>query len=60
VQAAAVRLSLASRRASSRRRRLLDAAFAVMHVEAAAAARRIAAMEGAVHDTKRVKLDHFQ
>jgi hypothetical protein len=36
-----------------------DAALAAMHHEAAAAARRIAAMEGAVHDTKRVKLDHF-
>jgi hypothetical protein len=36
-----------------------DAAFAAMHVEAAAAARHIAAMEGAVHDSKRVKLDHF-
>lgn len=36
-----------------------DAAWAAMHVEAAVAARRIAAMEGAVHETKRVKLDHF-
>jgi hypothetical protein len=36
-----------------------DAAWAAMHIEAAAAARRVAAMEGAVHDTKRVKLDHF-
>jgi hypothetical protein len=36
-----------------------DAAFAAMQIEAAAAARRIAAMEGAVHETKRVKLDHF-
>jgi hypothetical protein len=36
-----------------------DAALAAMHHEAAAAARRIAAMEGAVHDTKRVKLNDF-
>lgn len=38
-----------------------DAAFAAMHHEAAKAAQRIAAMEsaGAVHDTKRVKLSHF-
>ena len=36
-----------------------DAAFAAMHLEAAAHARRIAAMEGAVHETKRVKLEHF-
>jgi hypothetical protein len=37
-----------------------DAAFAAMHYEAAKAAQRIAAMEGAVHDTKRVKTSHFQ
>ena len=38
-----------------------DAAFAAMHHEAAKAAQRIAALEGAgaVHDTKRVKLSHF-
>jgi len=36
-----------------------DAAFAAMHHEAAAAARRIAAMEGSLHDVKRVKLSHF-
>ena len=30
-----------------------------MHAEAAAAAQRIAACEGAVHDTKRVKLTDF-
>ena len=36
-----------------------DAAFAAMHHEAAAAARRIAAMEGSLHDVKRVKVSHF-
>ena len=36
-----------------------DAAHAAMQIEAAAAARRIAAMEGTVRDTKRVKLAHF-
>ena len=35
-----------------------DAAFAAMQIEAAAA-RRIEAMEGYVHDTKRVKLNDF-
>jgi hypothetical protein len=36
-----------------------DAAFAAMHLEAAAHARRIAAMEGDIRDTKRVKLSDF-
>ncbi len=36
-----------------------DAAHAAMQIEAAAAARRIAAMAGTVRDTKRVKLAHF-
>ena len=36
-----------------------DKAFSVMQQHAAEAARRIAAMEGAVRDTKRVKLSHF-
>jgi hypothetical protein len=36
-----------------------DAAFAAMHHEAAAAARRIAGMEGALRDVKRVKVSHF-
>jgi hypothetical protein len=36
-----------------------DAAFAAMHHEAAVAARRIAAMEGSLHDVKRVKVSHF-
>jgi hypothetical protein len=36
-----------------------DACFVAMHQTAAAAARHIASMEGAVHDTKRVKLSQF-
>ena len=36
-----------------------DAAFAAMHAEAAAAAQRIAACEGAVRDVKRVRLSDF-
>ena len=36
-----------------------DAAFAAMHHEAAAAARRIAGMEGSLRDVKRVKVSHF-
>ena len=38
-----------------------DACFVAMHQSAAAAARHIASLEGAgaVHDTKRVKLSHF-